>query len=312
MRLLHWGKPKTDQLELLDADPEMAHDSSARQSRQHARSLALPRSSNTAAEVDVSCAGRPLLVLLDRLCEDPNNPRTEFPDAEVDELAESIRQHGILQPLVVCPTNQPGHYRIHHGAKRSRAARLAGLNEVPVVVRDAPADPYAQAAENQKRHGLTPLDLARLIRRQADAGDSNATIAKRMGIDQTTIAHHLALLELPPELNEAMQAGRCTSPRTLYELNRLHREEPERVRALLASDGEITRSAVSAVSAESVPTTHARAHRRAQPSLLAQADAACARLELALGRIAKAAPRVADADLESLRQRVASLGGRLA
>ena len=87
------------------------------------------------------------------------------------------------------------------------------------MVRGAPADPYAQAAENQKRHGLTPLDLAQFMRRQADAGDSNATMAKRLGIDQTTIAHHLALLELPPELNEAMQAGRCTSPRTLYELN---------------------------------------------------------------------------------------------
>ena len=312
MRLLHWGKPKADQLELLDADPEFLHESTVPRARQHARSLAPPRSSKTAAEGDASNAGRPLLVPLDRLSEDPNNPRTEFPEAEIDELAESIRQHGILQPLVVSLADETGRHRIHHGAKRSRAARLAGLSAVPVVVRDAPADPFAQAAENQKRHGLTPLDLARLIRRQADAGDSNATIAKRMGIDQTTIAHHFAPLELPPELNKAMQAGRCTSPRTLYELNRLHREEPERVRALLAGDGEITRSAVSAVSAESVPTVHAPAHRRAQPSLLAQADAACARLELALDRVAKAEPRVADADLELLKQRVASLGSRLA
>ena len=280
------GKPKADQLELLDADFALSHDSSVLQARQHARSPAPSRSSKTAAEGDVSSGGRPLLVPLDRLSEDPNNPRTEFPDAEIEELAESMQQ-----PLVVCPTNQPGHYCIHHGAKRNRAARRAGLSEVPVVVRDAPADPYAQAAENQKRHGLTPLDLARLIRRQADAGDSNATIAKRMGIDQTTIAHHLSLLDLPPELNEAMQAGRCTSPRTLYELNRLHREEPKRVRALLAGDGEITRSAVNAVSAESVPPARATTHRRAQPSLLAQADAACARLELALDRVAKAEPR---------------------
>jgi ParB family transcriptional regulator, chromosome partitioning protein len=210
---LPWSKPKADQLELLDADPELPHESPVLEARQRARSLAPPRSSTTAAEGDVLSAGRPLLVPVDLLSEDPNSPRTEFPDAEIEELAESIREHGILQPLVVCPTSQPGHYRIHHGAKRSRAARLAGLSEVPVVVRDAPADPYAQAAENQKRHGLTPLDMARLIRRQADAGDSNATIAKRMGIDQTTIAHHLALLELPPELNEAMKAGRCTSPR---------------------------------------------------------------------------------------------------
>lgn len=162
---LPWSKPKANQLGLLDADPELPHESSVLQARQHARSLAPPGSSKTVAEGDVSSAGRPLLVPVDRLSEDPNNPRTEFPDAEIDELADSIRQHGILQPLVVCPTNQPGHYCIHHGAKRSRAARRAGLSEVPVVVRDALADTYAQAAENQKRHGLTPLDLAGSTRR---------------------------------------------------------------------------------------------------------------------------------------------------
>jgi ParB family chromosome partitioning protein len=109
-----------------------------------------------------------------------------------------------------------------------------------------------------------------------------------------------------------MQAGRCTSPRTLYELNKLHREQPERVRALLAGDGDITRGAVNEFRAESVPTAHAPAHRRVPPSLLAQAEAACARLELALDRIAKADPRVADAALASLKQRVAGLGSRLA
>ena len=62
-------------------------------------------------------------------------------------------------------------YRIHFGAKRLRAARFAGLSEVPVVVRDAPSNPYAQVAENQKRHGLSPLDMARFIRSRVDAGD---------------------------------------------------------------------------------------------------------------------------------------------
>ncbi len=309
---LPWSKPKAGQLELLDADPELPCEPVRDTQRPPARQTALSRSSKPVAGGEVASAGRPLLVPLDRLIEDPNNPRTEFPEAEIDELAESIRQHGILQPLVVCPADATGHYLIHHGAKRGRATRQAGLSEVPVVVRDAPADPYAQVAENQKRHGLTPMDLARLIRRQADAGDSNATMAKRLGIDQTTIAHHLALLELLPELNEAMQAGRCTSPRTLYELNKLHRDEPERARALLVGDGEITRSNVSAARTESAPTANAPTQRRAQPPLLAQADAACARLELVLDRIVKAEPRVADADLEALKQRIARLGSRLA
>jgi ParB-like nuclease domain len=97
---LPWSKPKADQLELLDADPELQHESAVLQARPHARSMAPPRFSKTAPEGDASSAGRPLLVPLDRLTEDPNNPRTEFPEVEIDELVESIRQHGVLQPLV--------------------------------------------------------------------------------------------------------------------------------------------------------------------------------------------------------------------
>jgi ParB family transcriptional regulator, chromosome partitioning protein len=292
-----WNKAKEVQLDLLDeAAPPAAP--------------AKPVATGTSKQQVEPTTAR--LLSIEALCEDPNNPRTEVPEAELKELAEDIRQHGILQPIVVHPADVEGRHRIHFGAKRWRAAQRAGLLEVPVVVRDAPADPYAQVAENQKRHGLTPLDLARFIRARVDAGDSNATIAKRLGMDLTSIAHHLALLDLPPELNEAMQTGRCTSPRTLYELNKLHRAAPDRVTALLAGDGEITRSAVNEFRGESVPTVHAAKHRRAQPSLLAQAEAACARLELALARVAKAEPRVADADLASLKERLAGLGSRLA
>jgi ParB family chromosome partitioning protein len=295
-----WNKAKNAQLDLLDATPVPA-----------ATPAPAAAASHVATTQRVEPAA-PQMLAIAALCEDPNNPRTEFPEGELAELAEDIRQHGVLQPIVVHPANEQGRHRIHFGAKRWRAAQRAGLTKVPVVVRDAPTDPYTQVAENQKRHGLTPLDLARFIRGRVDAGDSNATIARCLGIDQTTIAHHLALLDLPSELNEAMQEGRCTSPRTLYELNKLHRAEPERVRALLAGDGDITRSAVNAARTEAVPSAHAPTQPRGRPVLLAQADAACARLELALDRVAKADPRVADADLQLLKQRVADLGGRLA
>jgi len=79
------------------------------------------------------------------LYEDANNPRTEIPGAELDELAEDIRQHGILQPIIVHPANAAGRHQIHFGAKRWRAAQRIGLLEVPVVVRDGPTNPYAQA-----------------------------------------------------------------------------------------------------------------------------------------------------------------------
>jgi ParB family transcriptional regulator, chromosome partitioning protein len=118
-------------------------------------------------------------------------------------------------------------------------------------VRDLPADRYAQVAENQKRHGLTPLELARFIRVQVDAGDSNATIARQLGMNLTKVAHHLALLDLPSGLDEALKSGRYTSPRTLHELSKLHADNPEQVQSLLDSGAEITRTAVSALRAES-------------------------------------------------------------
>jgi ParB family chromosome partitioning protein len=139
-------------------------------------------------------------------------------------------------------TTNEGRFRVLFGAKRLRAARRARLETVLVVIGSDAHDGYAQVAENQKRHGPTPLDLARFMRSRADAGDSNAEIAKRMGMDLTSV-DHLALLTLPPELDKAFRSGRCTSPRTFYELAKLQKTRPERVKAIVTREGEITRSA---------------------------------------------------------------------
>jgi ParB family transcriptional regulator, chromosome partitioning protein len=249
---------------------------------------------------------------VDRVYEDPNNPRNEFPDADLSELADDIRERGILEPIVVHPADAQGRYQVHFGAKRLRAARRAGLVEVPVVVRDAPADPYAQVAENQKRHGLTPLDLARFIRGEADKGESNATIARRLVMDLTTVAHHLALLDLPAELGEALKSGRCTSPKTLYELSKLHETQPELATALLASKSAITRNAVAAARAEQSSAEPQTGSQQSAISLLTHANRACARLELTLTRLRQVEHQLAEADLAVLRQRLANLTGRSA
>ena len=255
--------------------------------------------------------GLPLMLHVDLLHEDADNPRTEFPEADLDKLAENVRQYGILQAIVVHPADTTGRYRIHFGAKRWRAAPRAGLLEVPVVVREAAADAYTQVAENHKRHGLTPLDLARFIRRKVDEGDSNATVAKRLGMNLTTVAHHLSLLELPSELDEALKSGRCTSPRTLHELSTLHADNPEQVQSLLDSGAEITRTAVSALRAQ--PDAGAASEGPVAPSnkLIAQANAACDRLERALGRIQPSnSCKVALPELISLRIRVEDITKR--
>lgn len=187
------------------------------------------------------------------------------------------------------------------------------------MIRDVPADPYAQVAESQKRHGLTPLDLARFIRAQVDAGESNATIAKRLVIDPTTVAHHLALLALRPVLDAALKTGRCASPRTLYELSKLHEDQPERVAELVAGSEPITRDVVAeirdagpALSATTgAPTTSLPRPDRTAP-MLARANGLCERLDAALPRLTRAGvATVPRDDMASLRQRIVALASRL-
>ena len=252
-----------------------------------------------------------MLVAVSLLYEDANNPRTEFPEAALVELAADIRQRGVLQPLVVHPADGEGRHRIHFGAKRLRAAIRAGLHEVPVVVRDMPADRYAQVVENQKRHGLTPLEMARFIRAQVDAGDSNATIAGQLCMNLTTVAHHLSLLELPPELGEALKSGRCTSPRTLHELRKLHADDPAQVQSLLASGAELTRTRLSELRAAPKDGAASEATPSPPNKLIAQANAACDRLERALGRIRPSnSYEVALPELIALRIRVEDITKR--
>jgi ParB family transcriptional regulator, chromosome partitioning protein len=248
--------------------------------------------------------GLPLFIPIGLIDEDPSNPRTEFPDTEIDELADDVLQRGILQPLVVHPAGAQGRHLLHFGAKRLRAALRAGLRDVPVVVRDAPADAYDQVAENQKRHALPPLDLARFIKGRVDAGESNAEIARRLGMNLTTVAHHLSLLDLPPALDNALKAGRCTSPRTLHELSQLHEIAPEQVRALVDGDTQITRAAVAELKADGTAlATKSKVAR--QTDALARAHAACDRLERALARVDGPPPfTVALPELVALRVRV--------
>jgi ParB family chromosome partitioning protein len=253
----------------------------------------------------LAAEAQPLLVSVDCLDEDPGNPRTEFPDEDIAELAEDIALRGILQPIVVRRAADDVRYRILFGAKRLRAAKRAGLDVVPIVIGSEGHDAYSEVAENQKRHGLSPLDLARFIKSRSDAGDSNATIAKRLAMNLTTVAHHLALLDLPPELDQVMKTGRCTSPRTLHELRKLQSEEPERVRALVAGEAEITRTTVTAIRAEP-------RNASATSSLIAQGNAACARLERTLARLNQAELESREGDLAALRRRLADLASRLA
>lgn len=262
--------------------------------------------------------GEPLMVPIDQLDEDPHNPRTEFPAPHINELAQDIAQRGVLQPIVVAAKNATGRYLIRMGSKRWRAARQAGLATVPVVVAIQPRDAYDQVAENLKRHGLTPLELARFIRCRVDAGESNATVARQLSIDLTTVAHHLALLDLPPVLDDAMQSGRCTSPRTLYELNKLHDSQPNRVAELIAGDGPITRDTVAELrdAAPASSDKHGASSESPQPNrtaqLLSRVNGLCDRLDTAIAQLTRVGQHaIPPEDLTALRQRILALPQKL-
>jgi ParB family chromosome partitioning protein len=307
---LPWDKSKAEQLDLVEAASEKPIASPASGVVEQRIDFPTVASAPELSLDVLGPEGQPLLVPVDGLEEDPDNPRTEFPEEELAELANDIAQRGILQPVVVRPLATEGRYRVLFGAKRLRAAKRAGLKSVPAVIGSAAHDVYAQVAENQKRHGLTPLDLARFMRSRADAGESNAEIAKRLGMDLTSVAHHLALLSLPPELDEAFRSGRCTSPRTLYELAKLQKTKPQRVKAIVEGKEEITRSAVASLAKSPRPprTAPRRSVSSRRPSSLAgQASALCTRLEALIGRMTKPGAPVTPEELAALRQRLSEL-----
>ena len=144
-----WNKSKPEQLDLLHgltAEPNttlLNAGSDAGRVGPVDPPLALPSDPSVAQ----ATAGLPLIVSVELLDEDAGNPRTEFPEAELKELADDVRQHGILEPIVVQPPGEAGRYHIHFGAKRLRAAKRAGLLEVPVVLRTAAPDPHAGCRE---------------------------------------------------------------------------------------------------------------------------------------------------------------------
>lgn len=133
-------------------------------------------------------------------------PRTQFDEDALAELADSIREFGILQPLVVRPLAE-GQYELIAGERRLRAAKLAGLAEVPATVRAASAQASLEMAliENVQREDITAMECAVAYRRLADEfGLSQEQVAQRVGKSRASIANTMRLLKLPPAIQEAI------------------------------------------------------------------------------------------------------------
>ena len=141
-----------------------------------------------------------------------NQPRKRFDDEALDELADSIREHGILQPLTVRRL-ATGYYQIIAGERRWRAARLAGLSEVPAIVIDADERKAAELAliENLQREDLNPIEEAEGYRRLIESFRmTQEDAAARVGKSRSAVANALRLLGLCPEVRAMLERGALT------------------------------------------------------------------------------------------------------
>ena len=170
-------------------------------------------------------ASGPLEVDVDRLSPNELQPRVQFDDEKLDELARSITARGIIQPILVRPLGG-GAYRIIAGERRWRAAQRAGLLKVPVVVRDVAEGSDQQLLElalieNVQRENLNPLDEAVAYQRLADQFSlTQEQIAAAVGKDRSSVANFMRLLKLPEEVRADLAAGTLTMghARTLLSL----------------------------------------------------------------------------------------------
>lgn len=141
----------------------------------------------------------------------PNQPRMKFDSSAIEDLARSIKEAGILQPIMVVPDGES--YKILIGERRWRAAQLAGLRKVPVLIRNVPEKNQLEVSliENLQREQLNPLEVAFGYNRLTeDLGYTQEKVAEKVGKDRASVANYLRLLKLPEEIQEDLMSGAIT------------------------------------------------------------------------------------------------------
>ena len=139
----------------------------------------------------------------------PEQPRKDFDETALSELAASIKMHNIIQPLTVTPLGG-GKYRLIAGERRFRASKIAGLKDVPVYVREANRDQVLELSllENLQRENLNAIEIALSYKRlMHDLDYTQEKVAERMGKERSTVTNYIRLLKLPPDIQVAVRNG---------------------------------------------------------------------------------------------------------
>ena len=195
--------------------------------------------------------GTPKQIPLTDIIEDPDQPRVEFPEDQMNKMVESVKARGVKTPISVKPHPiEQGKWIINYGARRFRASVIAGKETIPAFV-DNDHDDYDQVMENKERLNHSPIELALFIQKKIKQGEKKNVIAKKLNEEPVFISTHLALVDMPECLSKAYDAG-FKSPKTLYDLRKLWESFPEEVNAWvdesLENGQDIIRSRVQALS----------------------------------------------------------------
>ena len=147
---------------------------------------------------------------VDAIDANPDQPRRQFDPGQLERLAASILQHGVLQPVVVRRAGD--RYELIVGERRWRASRAAGLEKIPAVVADIAPQERLEVAivENVQRHDLNPIELAHAYRALADGGATQDEIGRKVSMDRSSIANHLRLLELSTDIQADVESSRLS------------------------------------------------------------------------------------------------------
>ncbi len=185
-----------------------------------------------------AATGRPLLVAIDFIDEDPDQPRRNFSEQELEELSQSIGEHGVLQPIMLRRSNEDGRFVIVMGARRFRAAQRAGLREMPAFVQDVGLpDRYAQMIENIQRDDLRAPEIAAFIADRLGAGDTQADVSRRLGKPRDWVSRYASVQSMPEFLRARLEGS---SIRALYELYQAWRTHPGEIERLCATQDSFT------------------------------------------------------------------------
>lgn len=230
------------------------------------RSAPAPRLPDVATQTPPAASG-PAELPVERIRANPEQPRRVFDPAELQRLADSIRQYGVLQPVVVRQAVD-GDYELVVGERRWRAAQQAGLATIPAVVADiAASDRLAVAlVENVQRHDLNPLELALAFRALVDQGATQEVVGTRVGLDRATVANTLRLLELSRDLQGDVESGALSLGHAKALLSVASPERRRGLRDRIVDEGLSVRRAEEEARALGAPV---RAPRKARPSVQA-------------------------------------------